>query len=401
MTLGIINQKRTQIITSMVEALRNEDDKQYQQAIIDLAGDIEENVMQQARELADVNDIQVLAQRGIRQLTSKEKEYYEKLTEAFRSKNPKQALADTNLIMPETIVDSVMEDLETEHELLSAINFENTGFSVKWLVNTNGYQKAKWGEIDDEIVKEVTSGFKQMNMSQMKLSAFIPVPKSILDLGPSYLDNYVRKILIESLANGLEYGLVNNLNTAEGPIAMIADLSKGTANTDTESVTYAKKTAIKVKDFQPKTVGNLLSKLAKDEKGNSRIVKDVIMIVNPTDYLTKVFPATTVMGGDGTYRKDVMPFPMKIIQSAAVTEGEAVLGLAYRYFAGAGMTKDGKIEYSDDYQFLEDNRVYLIKLYANGKPLDNNSFIVLDISKLEPMTVRVMTVPETQDSTTA
>lgn len=103
MTLGIINQKRTQIITSMVEALRNEDDKQYQQAIIDLAGDIEENVMQQARELADVNDIQVLAQRGIRQLTSKEKEYYEKLTEAFRSKNPKQALADTNLIMPETL----------------------------------------------------------------------------------------------------------------------------------------------------------------------------------------------------------------------------------------------------------------------------------------------------------
>lgn len=401
MTLGIINQKRTQIIASMTEALRNEDDKQYQQAIIDLARDIEENVMQQARELADVNDIQVLAQRGIRQLTSKEKEYYEKLIEAFRSKNPKQALADANLIMPETITDSAMEGLETEHELLSAINFENTGFSIKWLVNTNGYQKAQWGEIDDKIVKEVTSGFKQMNMSQMKLSAFIPVPKSILDLGPSYLDNYVRKILIESLANGIEYGAVNNLNTAEGPIAMIADLSKGTANTDTEGVTYTKKTAIKVKDFQPKTVGNLLSKLAKDEKGNSRIVKDVIMIVNPTDYLTKVFPATTVMGGDGTYRKDVMPFPMKIIQSAAVTEGEAVLGLAYRYFVGAGMTKNGKIEYSDDYQFLEDNRVYLIKLYANGKPLDNNSFIVLDISKLEPMTVRVMTVPETQDSTTA
>ena len=92
------------------------------------------------------------------------------------------------------------------------------------------------------------------------------------------------------------------------------------------------------------------------------------------------------MAPDGTYRNDVLPYPMTIIQSAAMAEGEAIIGIAYKYFAAAGMGKDGRIEYSDHYQFLEDNRVYLIKLYANGFPMDNNAFVRLDISELEPKT---------------
>ena len=49
------------------------------------------------------------------------------------------------------------------------------------------------------------------------------------------------------------------------------------------------------------------------------------------------------------------------------------------------IAKEGKIEYSDHYRFLEDERVYLIKGYANGMPLDNNAFLVLDISELQPI----------------
>ena len=56
------------------------------------------------------------------------------------------------------------------------------------------------------------------------------------------------------------------------------------------------------------------------------------------------------------------------------------------------MAREGRIEYSDHYQFLEDNRVYLIKLYANGFPMDNNAFLVLDISGLRPATLQVTTL---------
>jgi hypothetical protein len=49
----------------------------------------------------------------------------------------------------------------------------------------------------------------------------------------------------------------------------------------------------------------------------------------------------------------------------------------------------GNVEYSDEYQFLEDNRVYAIKLFGTGRPVDNNCFIKLNISNLEPMKLKV------------
>ena len=78
-----------------------------------------------------------------------------------------------------------------------------------------------------------------------------------------------------------------------------------------------------------------------------------------------------------------------MIQSTQVPEGKAVLGIGKKYFMGIGTAKSGKIEYSDDYHFLEDERVYLTKLYGHGEPVDNNAFLVLDISKLEPAILKV------------
>ena len=227
----------------------------------------------------------------------------------------------------------------------------------------------------------------------MKLSAFIPVNKPMLDLGPAWLDSYVRQCLYEALANGLEDGIINNLTTTTGPVGMIANLTTGSGGPG--EATYTAKTPTPITDLKPVTLGTELSKLAVDAAGKTRTIRDVIFIVNPIDYLTKVFPATTVMGSDGTYRNDVMPYPMTVIQSAAVASGKAILGIGYKYFMGIGMgTKDGKIEYSDEFKWLEDIRTYKIKLYANGMPLDNNAFQYLDISGLKPLTITVTTEQE-------
>ena len=113
-------------------------------------------------------------------------------------------------------------------------------------------------------------------------------------------------------------------------------------------------------------------------------------------------PATTVMAPDGTYRNDVLPYPMTVIPTAALTtRGEAVIGIARRYFAAAGSDLAGNIEYSDHAKFLEDKRVYLIKLYANGMPKDNNAFLRLDISGLAPLTYKVVQVDGRTKSTDA
>lgn len=369
----------------MMEALKANDSEAYVQAMEEMMEDVAKQTAATFEQMQDERDIAVLQSRGIRQLTGEETKYYQALAEAMRDANPKQALTNVKVTMPETVLTSVFEDLQTNHPLLSRIKFMPTGGAVKMLMSTGETQQAQWGELCDEVAKEILAGFKEVDTGLLKLSAFLPVCKALLDLGPAWLDSFIRQVLYEALANGLEYGIINGDGNKK-PIGMDRKVGKDVSVT---GGVYPQKAAVKVTDLDPVTIGNLLAAMAKDEDGKHRVVKDVILIVNPVDYFSKVMPATTVMAPDGTYRNDVMPYPMTIIQSAAVTEGEAIIGIAYKYFAAAGMGKDGRIEYSDHYQFIEDNRVYLIKLYANGFPMDNNAFQRLDISELKPKIYKV------------
>ncbi len=139
-------------------------------------------------------------------------------------------------------------------------------------------------------------------------------------------------------------------------------------------------------------MGQLISLMAMDPNGKLRKVDDLILLVNPQDYYQKVMPATTVMAPDGTYRNDVFPYPVSVIQVPALERGEAILGMAKRYFAAAGTSTDGRIEFSDHVKFLEDKRVYIIKAYANGMPKDGNAFLRLDISGMTPLAYKVTQV---------
>lgn len=382
------NAAREQANALMMKAFQENDQEGYVTALNQLMEAVEQDMRAEYSEymasITDQQDSNILRARGVRQLTSNEKKFYEALNNASKMADPKMGL--TNIIMPETIIDAVFDELQTRHPLLAKIGFTPTGGNIRMLLNTNGYQEALWGQLCAEIVKEAMSGFKEIDTGLFKLSAFIPVCKASLDLGYEWLDNFVRQVLYEMLANGLENGIVNGTGKDQ-PIGMTRDVSDGAA---VVAGVYPTKAKITVNDFSTTTIGNLLSMIALDPNGKSREVRDVILLVNPADYFGKVMPATTLMAPDGSYRNDVLPYPMEIIQTAAVKPGEAVLGMGYKYFAATGMSsKDGRIEYSDQYQFLEDNRVYIIKLYANGFPMDNNAFLYLDISGLRPAVLKV------------
>lgn len=382
--------KRGEILNKMNEAIAKNDTGAFSDAFMELCQEIEQNVLEQAKELVSQNDANVLAQRGVRQLTSTEREYYEKVIEAMKSPDPKQALNNIDTVFPETIIDSVFEELTTNHPLLSKLNVTTVTGLTRMMLNTNGEQKAAWGKLTGKIIEELTSGFKEVDVTQDKLSAFLPVSKAMLDLGPAWLDNYVRQVLIEALANGLEYGVVNGTGKDQ-PIGMARQVGD---DVNVVSGEYPEKEPIKMTALNMIQLGNVTSIMARDSKGQARNVDNLIMLVNPVDYWKRILPATRAMSPDGIYVSTV-PIPMEIIQSAAVAEGTAVYGMAGKYFLGAGMAKDGKIEFSDQYRFLEDERVYLIKLYAHGFALDNNAFVVLDIKNLQPVRFEVVNKEET------
>ena len=139
------------------------------------------------------------------------------------------------------------------------------------------------------------------------------------------------------------------------------------------------KTATVIKDFEPKTLGKIIAKLTNNGK---RAVTNVDLVVNPVDYWTKVWPLTTTKNALGQYIANQFPLPVDITQEPTVEQGKAILGLAEKYDLNMGMNQ--KIEYSDEFRFLDDERVYLTKLYANGEAVDNNSFQYLDISQVNP-----------------
>ena len=387
--MDLLVKQKSDIVAKINQAMKDGDEEAFAKAFVEYTDMLQEAVLAEAKGLVAAADNQILSGRGVRALTSEENKYYQGLINALKSGNPKQALTDFNVILPVTVIDAIFEDLTEEHPLLEAISFMPTGALVEILVNTqDGRHLATWDQLCSEIVRELTGGFRKLDLTQKKLSAFLPICKAMLDLGPAWLDRYVRVILAEAIANGLESGIIDGSGLDE-PTGMRRDPNSALDPVDG----YGLIPSIPFNEISPATYGALLAELSVSPNGLNRKISEVIFIVNPLDYFTKIMPATSFRRPDGTYAYDIFPFPTRVIQSVYQPVNEAIIGLPKRYFMGLGTSKGGRIEYSDEYRFLEDERVYLTKLYGNGMPLDSRSFRRLDITDLRPVYPIVRTTP--------
>lgn len=379
----LLKQENMELMQALSKAMKDDDQDAMAEAFTQFASGVQERIMEEYGEIRQSRDTAVLASRGIRQLTAEETKFYQAWIEAAKSPNPQQALVDINKAMPETIMDSVIEDMQEAHPLLSAVDFTNCQGAIKMIVNADNIDLATWDALTTAISTELAGKIDTIDMTLAKLSAFIPVPKDMLSLGPVWLDNYTRIILSEASAGGLEKGILKGTGKNQ-PIGMCKDLDGAV----TQGV-YADKTKITLTSLNPAEYCAAVAPLAKKPLGGYRTVPEVMLVVNPVDYIQKVLPSSTVRAADGTYKNNIFPYPTRVVQSSVLNEGEAILGLPKKYFMGVGAGSSGKIEYSDEYQFLEDNRVYITKMYGMGRPKDNNAFIYLDISKLKPLPLEV------------
>ena len=389
--LDVLKQKKSEIMVKMHQAITSGDESGFKQSFEEFTDMLQEAVLSEAQGYVQSSDNNILTGRGVRVLTSEENAFYQKVIDGMKSGNFKQTLSEYDVILPKTVIDSVFEDIAEAHPLLDAINFIAAGALVEILVSIqDGRHLATWDTLTAEITKELTAGFSKIDLSQKKLSAFIPISKSMLDLGPTWIDRYVRAILSEAIANGLEKAIIdgNGLNQPCG-------MRRNPNSALDPSTGYAVLTKVPVTAFSPENYGGILASLAVGPNNLYRTISEVLLIVNPVDYFTKIMPATIFQKPDGSYVTNIFPFPTRLIQSVWVPSNEAIIGIGKRYFMALGTSngKGGKIEYSDEYRFLEDERMYLTKLYGNGKPLDSTSFKLLNITDLKPAYPIVKTTP--------
>lgn len=386
LNLDKLREKQKSIAKQLLEAVQSGNEESVTQSLDSYNELIAEMNNGSVAELVKQMDGNVLTARGVRQITSEERQYAEAIINASKSPNPQQALVDVPKAMPQTIIDTVMEDIRSSHPLLDAIDFQSANYNIKVIYNEDGTTPAVWGTVTAAIATELSKTIKTLDSNQNKLSAFLPVPKAFLDFQPEWLVSMIMAILSESYAAGLEKAIIKGTGKNE-PIGMCKNL-KGSV---LEQV-YSDKEKKTLTEITPASYNAIVAEVAKKANGEPRAVSEVIFICNPVDYLTKVLPATTVLTTSGSYNTGVFPFPTKVIQSEQLAQGEAILGIASRYLAVVGTSKDGAISYDDSVQFLEDNRVYVVKGYGDGRPKDNNAFVYLDISGLTPRSLQLQLV---------
>ena len=335
------------------------------------------------------NDEAILATRGVRMLSSEETKFWNSFIDdakrGFKAGNVKneelpgvfKGIMD---VLPQTEFETIVDDIKSAHPLLNLIRFQHTGPVVKWILNDQPEQRASWHALNTEITKELFGGpITSLTMTFAKLTCFMFVTEDMLDLGPRWVATLVRYTLEEAMALGIEYAIVDGTGVEE-PIGMTRDYTKPF---DAETG-YPRKTPVKVNGLTKEVYGSLLAKMAQKDNGKQRTISSVVLIVNPVDYFTKIYAATTALTLDYKYSTGIFPFPTTVVQSVAVPSGHAVMGIADDYFFGIGSAgKTGKIEYSDQFKFLEDIRTYKAKFHGNGRPKHINSFIYMDITQLE------------------
>ena len=328
-----------------------------------------------------INDMAVLQSRGLRALTSEETDWYQKFIGAVRT-GTKQAITDLTTAMPVTIIDRVIEDMRQTHPLLNELVIQNAAGATKLVVN--GVQMASklgsWGAVGSAISTQLAGQIKVTDLTTAKYTAYFIIPKDFVkfnfSFAPMWVDQYIRIILSESVAFGLEGSIIAG-DGKDQFIGMTMD------TTTVSNGRYSAKTAVALADFED-SYANVVAGLAVDGNGDARVIPEVLLVVNPVDYIKKIRRVqNAIVPGVGVVDLISNTYPTKVVTSVKVPVNKAVAGIAKNYFCAINGGTSGIIEYSDDYQFLEDNRVYTTRVYGQGTPVDNTSFAYLDIENVE------------------
>lgn len=316
-------------------------------------------------------DRSILQQRGQNVLTSDEMQFFNRVT-------TEGGFTDDS-VLPVTTQERVFEDLVREHPLLDAVGLQDLGPVTRY-ITADPTKAYAWGPLFGDLAGQVNAAFSEQEIGTFKLTSFAAIPNDMVELGPVWLERYVRTLLVESYSTGLEFGFLNGGGpTANQPIGLTRNVDPGTG-------AVAEKTPEGVLTFAPSDRGELIagelhgvvSALSTDAAGNSRNISNrVVMVVNPIDAIA-VQMRNTIQTANGVW-VTALPYNVRVIESDQQAEGTATFFVNNAYLAAiAGGYRFKKY---DQTLALEDATLYMIKQYANGRPKDNKTALTytLDI----------------------
>ena len=313
-------------------------------------------------------DRSILQQRGQNVLTSEEKQFFNAVVQDGGFKD--------DSILPVTTQERVFEDLTQEHPLLEAIGLQDLG-AVTRFITSDPTKAFAWGPLFGDIKGQVNAAFGEETITQLKLTAFAAIPNDMLELGPEWIERYVRTLLVESYSTGLEYGFVNGKGPASNePIGLMKDVA---ANGAVSNKATSGKLTFAPSQYGEVVAGELygvVKALSTDAKGESRrVVNRIVMVVNPVDAIG-VQARNTIQTANGQWVM-ALPYNIRLVESEEVAVGKALFFVQGEYTAA--IAGGYKLKKFDQTLAIEDATLYTIKQFANGKPKDNKTALVYDL----------------------
>ena len=351
---------------AMQEGSDEEQATAFENYLNELSDSVTAEIGKQANETA--LDRSIIQNRGGNVLTAEE-------TRFFQNAIDKKGFDDES-ILPVTTQQRIFEDIVEEHPLLQALGLQDLGAVTRYIYS-DADKNFVWGELMGPIAGQIGTSFREETITQLKLTAFAVVPNDMLELGPEWVERYVRTVAVETISVGLEYGFVNG-NGQSQPIGLLMD-----KNADTGAVTD--KASSGTLTFAPSERGEVvagelyevINALSVDADGERRRINGrVYMVVNPQDALAVSF-RNTIQTANGQWVM-AMPYNVQVVESEEIPAGKALFFVQGEYIA---ITAGGyKLKRFDQTLAMEDATLWTIKQFAYGKPKDNNAARVYDLN---------------------
>jgi HK97 family phage major capsid protein len=362
----VFNEAKQKLTNAMASGDEKQQTEAFQNYFDALQSEVVNSVRSQVND--EMLDRSVLQQRGQNVLTSEEMKF-------FNAAVVDGGFTDDS-ILPVSTQERVFEDLVKEHALLGAIGLQDLGAVTRFIYSdpTKAYV---WGQLFGGIAGQVNAAFTEEEFGQLKLTAFAVIPNDMLELGPVWVERYVRTLLVESYSTGLEYGFVNGGGNNQ-PIGLIKDVDAGTGAVTT-------KTSSGTLTFAPSDKGeivagelyNVVSALSTDAEGkNRKVLNKVVMVVNPVDAIG-VQARNTIQTANGQWVM-ALPYNIQVVESEEIPVGQALFFVKGEYIAA--LAGGYKLKKFDQTLAIEDATLYTIKQFANGKPKDNKAALLFDLA---------------------
>lgn len=359
---------KAKVAAAMTEGNLEAQNEAMEEFMNALHSEVSSAISKQAQE--EVLDRSIVQNRGQNVLTSAE-------TKFFKAAIEKGGL-DNEAILPVTTQERIFEDLVSEHPLLDALGLQDLG-AVTRFIYSDAEKNFVWGELFGPIAGQIAAGFREETISQLKLTAFAVLPNDMIELGPVWVERYVRTVAVETISVGLEYGYVNGNGQAQ-PIGLMKD-----KNPETGAITT--KTPSGTLTFAPSERGEVVAgelygvvnSLSTDAAGKSRKVNNrVVMVINPVDAIAVSF-RSTIQTANGQWVM-ALPYNIQVVESEEIPVGQALFFVKGDYVAA--IAGGYKLKKFDQTLAMEDATLFTIKQFANGKPKDNKTALLytLDIT---------------------